>query len=153
MTKEKSIWAKIWDLIMQLLGSSNKTQKQSDKQQSSSETLSGHLKSEAEDFVKEKALGLASDFGAMFAKLSPKQKEYVKKVAILKAIPEDDLSMEEILVLGDVVNDCLELQIEITEELSSFWNKVGALAKETAGKFAEVGIKLAAKSVVGFLPI
>ena len=153
MTEEKSIWSKIWDLIMALLNSSTKTQSQSETPLPSSETLSGLLKSEAESFLKEKAAGVALQFGDMLASLSPKQQEYVKKVAILKAANEDELSFDEVLALGEILNECLALQIEITEDLSNFWTKVGDLAKETAGKFAEVGLKLAAKSIIGFLPI
>lgn len=159
MSKEKSIWSKIWDLIMELLSSSTRTQNSTDPQPTLSETSSAaktikdFVKEEARVILEEKAADLAVSFGAMLENLSPKQKEYVKKIAILKAAETSELTFEEVLALGDVLNEAQKLQIEITEELGTFWNKVGAIAKEVAVKTGQVGFKLAARTLVGYLPI
>ena len=159
MSKQKSIWQKILELIMELLGSSTKTPSSSEpllppsETSSASETVKDFLKEEARALLEEKAVGLIADFGDMINTLSTKQQEYVKKIAILKAAETTELTFDEVLELGEVLNECQKLQIEITEELSSFWNKVGFIAKEVATKAGQVGVKLAARAVVGYLPI
>lgn len=117
------------------------------------ETIKGFVKEEARVILEEKAAGLIVSFGKMLENLGPKQKEYVKKIAILKAAETSELTFDEIIALGEVLNECQSLQVEITEELSSFWSKVGDIAKEVALKTGEFGFKLAAKTLVGYLPI
>jgi len=159
MSKEKSIWSKIWGLIMELFASSTKTQNSTEAQQqpsetsSAAETIKGFVKEEARVLLEEKAADLALSFGSMLENLSPKQKEYVKKIAVLKASETSELTFDEVLALGDVLNEAQALQIEITEELASFWNKVGAIAKEVAIKTGQFGFKMAARTLVGYLPI
>lgn len=159
MSKERSIWQQILDLIMSLLNSSKTTNSSSEQQpkqsetSSAAETIKDFVKDEARDLLENKAADLALSFGNMLENLSPKQREYVKKIAILKAAETSELTMKEVLELGDLLTEAQELQIEITEELSNFWTKVGAIAKEVAIKTGQVGFKLAARSLVGFLPI
>lgn len=159
MSEQQSFWQKIWNLIQELLRSSTKTPNSSEQPQqpsaqlSAAETIKDFVKEEAISFVEDKAVGLIAEYGNMLGSLSPKQKEYVKKVAILKASETSELTFDEVLELGDIIIECQKLQIEISEELSTFWNKVGFMAKEIAIKTGQVGFKLAAKSLVGFLPI
>ena len=159
MTEETSIWKKIWALIMELLGSLSKTQNSSDQPQkpsttlSASQTIKDFVKDEAKIILEQKAADLALQFGGMLEKLSPVQREYVKKIAILKSADKSELTFDEVLELGEVLNEAQKLQITITDELSDFWSKVGAIAKEVAIKTGELGFKLAARSLVGFLPI
>ena len=159
MTKETNIWKKIWALITELLGSLIKTQNSNDQQlvpstvSSASQTIKDFVKDEAKTILEEKAAGLALSFGSMLGKLTPVQREYVKKIAILKAAQTTELTFDEILELGEILNQAQKLQITITSELSGFWSKVNDIAKEVAIKTGQVGFKLAARSLVGFLPI
>lgn len=89
----------------------------------------------------------------MLGKLSLKQKEYVLKIGAIKAAELSELSMSELNDLGEHLNTCSKLGIEITEELSSFWAKIGAIAKEASLKFAEIGIKVAARILLSYIPI
>lgn len=159
MTEETNIWKKILAWIMELLGSLNKTQNSNDQPlkpsttSSASQTIKDFVKDEAKSILEEKAAVLALQFGSMLEKLSPVQREYVKKIAILKAADTTELTFDEVMELGEVLNQAQKLQITITSELSDFWSKVGAIAKEVAIKTGEIGFKLAARSLVGFLPI
>lgn len=117
------------------------------------ETIKSFIKDETASFLENKAVGLIASYGNMLEKMSPKQKEYVKKVAVLKAAETSELTFDEILELGEVLNECQKLQIEISAELSSFWSKIGDISKEVSLNFAQVGMKVAAKALVGYLPI
>ena len=146
---------------MALLRSSNKTQNSTDPQQQPSETLSespsqqikDFFEGEAKDFIENEAALVAIEYGSMLSKLSPLQQEYVNKIAIIKAAETSELTFDEILALGDILNECQRMQIEITSELSSFWTKIGDLTKEAGAKAGKFGFKLAAKAIVGYLPI
>ena len=159
MTEETNIWKKIWALITELLSSLITTQNSNAQPlvpsttSSASQTIKDFVKDEAKTLLEEKAAGLALSFGSMLGKLTPVQREYVKKIAILKAAQTTELTFDEILELGEILNQAQKLQITITSELSGFWSKVSDIAKEVAIKTGQVGFKLAARSLVGFLPI
>ena len=111
------------------------------------------MKQVGEDFIVNKATGLINKYSNMMTTLDPVQKEYVYYLGILKASETTELTMEEILVLGDIVVKCSELGIKITEELTSFWNEFGSIAKEIGLTAANFGVRIAAKALVGYLPV
>ena len=111
------------------------------------------MKQIGEDLIANKATGLLTKYAGMLDKLDPIQKEYAYYLGVLKASETSELTMEEVLVLGDMIVKCSELGIEITAELTSFWNELGSIAKEIGLTAANFGIKIAAKAIVGYLPI
>jgi hypothetical protein len=154
MTEQKSIWSRILDLIVKWLeGSSTKTVNSNVTQPQLSEPLSGLIKEVGADYLAEKAGDLTSKYLDMLGGLSEVQRDYAYHIAILKAAESSELTMEEILELGDVINKCSELGITISEELSSFWNEFGYVAKEVGKRAANYGFKIGAKALAGYLPI
>lgn len=157
MTDKKSFWRKLWEIIIQLFASSNKTQNSSDSAGSNSEPSLDQAKNEikdiARDFIEEKAVELGTEYLSMLKSLNPKQKDFVMKLSVIQAVDKSELTLEESMELGDMINEAAALNLEITEELSSFWSKFGDIAKEVAGKFADVGIRVAAKTLKSYIPI
>lgn len=153
MTEQPSIWQRILALIIQLLQSSTKTPNLTETQPQLSEPLSGLIKEVGADYVAGKATELTTKYIDMLSSLSDVQKDYAYHIAILKTAETSQLSMEEIIELGEVINKCSELGITISEELTSFWNEFGYVAKEITSRAASYGIKLGAKALVGYLPI
>ncbi len=87
----------------------------------------------------------------MIKSLSPKQKEYVMNIAILKTQKFEDMTAEEIIEIGEISVKISKLGLEISDELSSFWNKFSEVVKKIAKKFQEIGTKVIATSLVGVL--
>ena len=157
MSEQKSFWQKLWELVIQLFQSSTKTPNYSESQKNNSDSSSDQVKSElkqiARDFIEQKAVQLGSDYISMLKSLSPKQKDFVMKMSIIKSIDKSELTLEETLELGDMLNEAARLNLEITDEMSSFWSKFGDITSEVVGKFAEVGIRVAAKTLMSYIPI
>ena len=162
MSEQQSFWKKIWEVILRFLESLNRTQSSTDKPSNSSEersqkensisdVLKGTAKDVATDFLANKASGLISKYGSMIDNLNPKQKEYVIRMAYLKSVDTSVLTLKELLELGDAINQAAALGVEINDELNSFWSEVFSCVEEAAGKFADVGVKVLSKSLIGFL--
>lgn len=155
--KEQNNWLKkVVDIVLKLvnafLSNSKTTQNSEDLAPSRSESLSEAAKGIATDFLANKAIGLVNDFGGMLSKLSPKQKDYAYKMAVLKSAHVSELNWDELDMLSNQLNEAAQLGLEITEELSTFWSKFASVASEVAQNSLNVGVKLAAKSIVPFMP-
>ena len=153
MTEQQNFWDKLLGIIVALLSSLIKTASLNGTQQPQSQTPSGAAKTIVTEFLQNKALGLFQQYKTTFKNLNKEQKEFVYNMSILKAADISELDFDEVIQLGEVINRCSELNIVITKELSEFWDKVGSIAKDAAIKSTEIRIKMAAKALVGFLPI
>lgn len=153
MSTKEINWKKVWDWIIQFLESLIKTQNSTGQQPKQSETLSDATKTVATQFLENKGLELYDEYRTMLESLSPKQKELVKKMAVIKSVNISELTLEESIELGDMVNEAANLNLEINKEVSKFWSKVGSIAKDAAVTFGEYGVKTAARALVGFIPI
>ena len=164
MSDKSNFLQMILEMIIRLLGLSNKTQNSSESQNNNSESYSNKEESNqstkitleavkkevtgvAKKIIEEEAVGLARKYSSMLKRLNPKQKEFVLKMAELKAIDKSRLTLEESLVVGDLINEAAKLNLKITEELNTFWNKFGAVAAKMGNKFAEIGIRTIVKTL------
>ena len=126
------------------------TQKKSDFELAI-ENAKKELSSAAIQAVTTEGLSLLGDYKEMINSLSPKQKEYVMNIAILKTQNFDAMTAEEIIELGELSVKTSELGLEVSEELSTFWNKFADVVSALAEKFQEIGTKVLATSLVGVL--
>jgi hypothetical protein len=111
------------------------------------------VREEVKNFIEQKAVQLGTYYLEMFKKLNPKQRDFVLKMATIKAFNYDDLTLEEKLYVGDMLQQASTLNIEITNEVTEFWNKFTDIAKQVALTFADIGIKIAVKLLTAYIPI
>lgn len=143
-------------MILRLLGSLTKTQNSTDNQQnSSSQSLGNELKNASKDiateFLTEQAASLVGKYGAMLRSLSPKQKDYVIRIAYLKSVNPSELNLDEILELGEAINKAASLGVEINNELNQFWNEVFSIVKQAGEKFVDIGTRALSSTLLGIL--
>ena len=157
MSDKSNFWLMLLSLITRLLGLSNKTPNSSTSGDSNSplslEEAKSEVKDIAKDFIEKKAIELGTEYISMLRSLNPKQKEFALKMAVLKAVDKSELTLEETLELGDLINEAARLNLEITSELSSFWNKFGSVTAEILEKVANIGVRVAARTLMSYIPI
>jgi len=153
MSDKSNILKIILEWIIRLLGSSNKTQNSSESANSNSgwysnsdttikaKAIKRELTEVAKKVIEEEAVNLGMNYVSMLRRLNPKQKEFVLKMAEIKALKVSELTFEETLIVGDLVNEAAKLNLEITKELNEFWNKFGAVVSKIGTQFAKIGIR------------
>lgn len=155
MTEQLNWWEKILKFIVELFDSLIKTPNSIGTLLEQSETLSGSkiINAIGEKYLVDKASFITEKYASMINNLSPIQKEYIYHISILKSAETTELTFDEVLELGDVIVKCSELGLEISEEISGFWNEVISISKEISEQVVDIGVRVAAKTFVGFLPI
>lgn len=157
MSDKSNFWQNLWEIIIRLLGSLTKTQNSSESDKNNSPLSLDQAKSElesiAKEFIEQKAVELGSEYISMLRTLNPLQKEFVLKMAVIKSIDKSELTLEETLELGDLINEAAKLNLQITEELSSFWNKFGSITLEITERVANIGVRVAARTLMSYIPI
>lgn len=148
MNEQKNIWKKILEVIVKLLKLLIKTPEQQDPQQNPSGTFSDVVKETASDFILDEAPKLVKEYGDLIDTLSPKQRELVAKIAILKSLDKSQMTLDEIIEEGEALAELSELNAEITKDLGKFWSKFRGIVVETTNKFVDVGAKVAAGMLV-----
>lgn len=98
-----------------------------------------------------KGLSLITQYTDMLNDLTPQQKDYVVRLAALKAAPIEEMTAEELLVLGEENIQLSELGIKITETLDSFWSQFKEAVVELASQFKDIGTKVLSQSLMGVL--
>jgi hypothetical protein len=152
----------VWSAILRFFQSISNSETQSSQTATNPSESSSPLRKAAEEAksqltelaveaVTEKGLSLALEYTAMLNKLDPKQKEYVVRLAALKAAPIEEMSAEELLELGEENIKLSELGIEVSETLDSFWSQFKEVVVEIAGQFKDIGAKLISTSLMGVL--
>jgi hypothetical protein len=159
MSSKENPWKKILNFIVTLIS-------QLFKSPLTSETLSSSLIAQSDnprdlletvvtatatDFLMTKAPGLIAEFKGMIDKLGPKEKELITKLAILKSIDPSELTFEEVIEQGELLNEVTTLNAEIAEDLGKFWGRVSEIVKETTQKFVDIGSKIASKTILGLI--
>jgi len=114
-------------------------------------TAKKELTEVALETVTTRGLGLLDQYSQMLEDLGPLEKEYVLKLAILKATPMEELTTEELIELGEESIRVSELGIEISETLTSFWSQFKAVCLELFEQFKDIGAKVLASSLVAVL--
>ena len=109
------------------------------------------LKDIAVDAIAGHAIGLISDFSSMLNTLEPEQKEFALRIAILKSSDPSEMTMEELLELGDISVEASRLGIDVAKTLDSFWSKFTAIVSSVVKQVGGVGSRLVASSLTGFL--
>jgi Sec7-like guanine-nucleotide exchange factor len=111
------------------------------------------LEDAAQAVINGKAAELASEYSEMLSNLDPKQKELVTKIAIVQSTETGEMDLDEIIEYNELLNECAELNLQISGELSAFWSKIGGIAKDVSAKFVDVGIKVASKALLAAILI
>lgn len=101
--------------------------------------------------VTDKGLSLITKYTEMLNNLTPQQKEYVVRLAALKAAPIEEMTAEELLELGEENIMLSDLGIEISETLDSFWSQFKEAVVELAKQFKDIGTKVLSQSLMGIL--
>jgi len=160
MSDKSSFWKKLWTVIVQLFKSLGQNQSGTNIPPNSStgqsvdqpsDILKETAKDVAAEFLASKAAGLVSKYGSMLDSLDPKQKEYALRMAELKSVNPSQLNLEETIELGEAINEAAKLRVEINHELNSFWSEVFDVVGEAAEKFANVGIRILSRTLIGFI--
>lgn len=115
------------------------------------ETAKKELSEAAFEAVTQKGLSLLDGYKDMLNKLDPIQKEYVLKLAVLKATPMEELTTEELLELGEESIRVSELGIEISETLTSFWSQFKEFCVELFDQFKDIGARVLSTSLMAVL--
>lgn len=111
------------------------------------------LEDAAQAVIDGKAAELISEYSSMLSNLGPKQKEMVEKIAIIRSTDTGEMGMDEIIEYNELLNECAELNLAISGELSEFWGKIGGIARDVSAKFVDVGVKVASKALMAAILI
>lgn len=111
------------------------------------------LEDAAQAVIDGKAAELISEYSSMLSNLGPKQKELIEKIALIQSTETGEMDMDEIIEYNELLNECAELNLSVSAELSAFWGKVGGIARDVSSKFADVGIKVASKALMAAILI
>ena len=156
--QEKKWWTILLEIVNKLLSLFGKGTKSSEIPQKPLERLSVEannaketLKDIAVDAIAGHAIGLISDFSSMLNTLEPEQKEFALRIAILKSSDPSEMTMEELLELGDISVEASRLGIDVAKTLDSFWSKFTAIVSSVVKQVGGVGSRLVASSLTGFL--
>ena len=78
---------------------------------------------------------------------------YIKHIAILKATKVEELSLDEVIELGEVLSEAARLGLEVSKEVNEFWEVVSDTTRAICSVTVGVATKVVAKMVVGYLPV
>lgn len=154
---KKSIWQIILDFIINLLTSTTETK--NDKPiKDDDETEEIHKKDVtdsikksdifddmtevAKDEIKKEGTKLLIKHGEYLAGLTDAQREYAIEIAYLKSVNDlSTLSFKELKEYRKHASKALELGIEVSEEMNSFWNDFLESIKSLLKVVGEIGAK------------
>lgn len=132
----KDLIIKIIEAIVSFFKSNNK--------KSDSDNLSDVLSKEAAS----KSVQLLQKHGKYLAGLTEAQKNYAIKIAFLKSVINlEELTFDELKEFRKAASEAMELGIDVTSEINSFWTDFSEAVKSILGVAADVGVRSVATAI------